>query len=156
MTTAHNSTTDMPRLISCTFQAAQQVRHGVRRFLAFLVAQTAALAWALCETASMLAPSSALPSAQAAYLFGFNLRVLALCAVLAALLAFLGRALSYQLYLAATAQTAREHVQRMQVPYLMHVLTGKHPFSQGLLANLCMMFHKNVHWELPLDVALPR
>ncbi|CAL5222262.1 g4600 [Coccomyxa viridis] len=119
-------------------------------YLGFLVAQTASCAWAAHAALPCLAnPHPLLPWHT---LFGVDWRVAAtMLLLLGLLLPFLAYLLAQQLYLAATAQTARECFRRDQVPYLMHVNRRVHPFSRGILRNVWnyVAWRPERHWELP-------
>ena len=94
----------------------------------------------------MLAPSTALPGAQAASLFGLTLRALALhvCLVLCWSSCCVSSATSY------ACQPLRRLYgsmrSRLQMPYLMHVPMGVHPFSRGLL-QICPWFSERMCTE---------
>ncbi len=119
------------------------------RFVGFLATQTVLLAWALQAAVSCL--RNAAPLMPDSAFFGYDWEVVASVGLLAFLLTFVACLLGYQLFLAATAQTTREHSCSNQVAYLAHVPAHVHPFSRGLLGNLWDFAFENAdrEWNLP-------
>jgi palmitoyltransferase len=120
----------------------------LRRFLLFLVTQTATIAWALDAALSCLRNVTV---ARESSFFGFDWRVLATVVLLVILLGFIGCLLGTQLYLVATAQTTREYSQSAKVVYLAHVPADLHPFSKGMSQNVLtfLVSGSEQRWELP-------
>ncbi|BDA50200.1 probable palmitoyltransferase ERF2 at C-terminar half [Coccomyxa sp. Obi] len=118
-------------------------------FVGFLATQTAVLAWSLQAAVSCL--DNAVPLVPDSAFFGYDWEVVASIGLLVFLLTFVACLLGYQLFLAATAQTTREHSCGGQVPYLAHVPAHVHPFSRGIRGNLWDFFFENADrdWELP-------
>lgn len=80
------------------------------RYLVFLAVQTAACAWAAhAALPCLMQPHPMLPWHT---LFGVDWRVVLSLLLLGVLLPYLGYLLTHQIYLAATAQTARERLKR--------------------------------------------
>lgn len=121
----------------------------MHRFVCFLATQTAALAWALQAAVSCV--HNAAPLVPDSAFFGYDWEVVASIGILVFLLTFVACLLGYQLYLAATAQTTREHSCSGHVPYLAHVPAHVHPFSRGVPGNLWDFFLESAdrEWELP-------
>ena len=121
----------------------------IHRFVGFLATQTTVLAWSLQAAVSCL--HNAAPLVPDSAFFGYDWEVVASIGLLVFLLTFVACLLGYQLYLAATAQTTREHSCSGQVPYLAHVPAHVHPFSRGIPGNLWDFFFENAdrEWELP-------
>ena len=119
------------------------------RFVGFLASQTAVLAWSLQAAVSCL--HNAAPLMPDSAFFGYDWEVVASIGLLVFLLTFVACLLGYQLFLAATAQTTREHSCSGQVAYLAHVPAHVHPFSRGVLGNLWDFAFENAdrEWELP-------
>ncbi|CAK0786859.1 hypothetical protein CVIRNUC_010073 [Coccomyxa viridis] len=118
-------------------------------YLCFLAVEAVACAWSADGMLPCLTdPHPLLPWHT---VFGLDWRVVAALVALGLLLPYLTCLLAFQLYLAATAQTARECLRRHQIPYLMHVNERVKPFSRGCIANLWeyCSWRRERHWELP-------
>lgn len=97
---------------------------ALRRYLCFLAVQTAACAWAAHATLPCLAdPHPLLPWHT---LFGVDWRVAGTLLLLGLLLPYLAYLLGHQLYLAATAQTARERLKRCRISFSILVTHSRH------------------------------
>ena len=102
-------------------------RGSAHRYLCFLTAEGLACVWAAHGMlACLTSPHPLLPWHT---IFGLDWRVAAALLVLGVLLPYLACLFAFQLYLAATAQTARECLRRYVHALLMHsshdILPGK-------------------------------
>lgn len=109
----------------------------------------------VCSASVVAAGGSVMPAQRratdAGQRLGYDWEVVASIGMLVFLLTFVACLLGYQLFLAATAQTTREHSCSGQVAYLAHVPAHVHPFCRGIVGNLWDFAFENADrdWGLP-------